>query len=47
MVEAALRAGEGAIARHYLGERLVHKPGSRWASRLLARAEPGALRKAA
>jgi tetratricopeptide (TPR) repeat protein len=38
LVEAALRAGDASRARHYLGERLVHKPASRWAHRLLMRA---------
>ena len=44
LVEAAIRGGEPALARHYLGERLVLKPESRWARRLLARAEEGGMR---
>jgi hypothetical protein len=39
LVEAAIRGGQPALARHYLGERLVLRPESRWARRLLARAE--------
>jgi tetratricopeptide (TPR) repeat protein len=38
LVEAAIRGGQPAVARHYLGERVVLKPGSQWARRLLARA---------
>lgn len=38
LVEAALRGGDDQRARHYLAERLVHKPASRWAQRLLERA---------
>jgi tetratricopeptide (TPR) repeat protein len=38
LIEAALRGGQPAIARHYLGERLTSKPASRWARRLLQRA---------
>lgn len=38
LVEAALRARDGTRARHYLAERQTHKPASRWARRLLARA---------
>lgn len=38
LVEAALRAHDGTRARHYLAERQVHKPASRWARRLLVRA---------
>ena len=39
LVEAALRSGDAARARHYTGERLTHKPASRWGARLWARAE--------
>ena len=38
LIEAAIRGGHPALARHYLGERLVLKPASRWARRLQARA---------
>ena len=37
LIEAALRSGQSAIARHYIAERTVHKPASRWGWRLLAR----------
>jgi len=39
LVESALRSGEPELARHYLAERIVLRPGSRWARRLGARAE--------
>jgi tetratricopeptide (TPR) repeat protein len=38
LIEAALRSGRRALARHYIAERTVHKPTSRWGWRLLARA---------
>jgi hypothetical protein len=38
LVDAAMRAGEGRLAAHYVAERLVHKPASAWGHRLLARA---------
>jgi hypothetical protein len=38
LIEAALRNDEPARARHFIGERLVHKPGGRWGRRLAARA---------
>jgi tetratricopeptide (TPR) repeat protein len=38
LIEAAIRSGEGARARHYLAERLVHKRASQWGQRLWARA---------
>lgn len=38
LIEAALRGGRPALARHYIGERTVHKPASGWGWRLLARA---------
>jgi predicted Zn-dependent protease len=53
LIEAAIRAGQGPLARHYLAERLVHKPASALGWRLLARTESAkptmhtALRKAA
>ena len=53
LIEAAIRVGQAHLARHYLAERLVHKPASALGWRLLARteyAEPTAhmaLRKAA
>jgi hypothetical protein len=39
LIEAALRGGDRVRARHYIAERLVHKPASRWGERLRARAE--------
>jgi tetratricopeptide (TPR) repeat protein len=38
LIEAAIRSGECALARHYIAERTVHKPASGWGWRLLARA---------
>jgi tetratricopeptide (TPR) repeat protein len=38
LIEAAIRGGECALARHYIAERTVHKPASGWGWRLLARA---------
>ncbi|MGH7331336.1 MAG: tetratricopeptide repeat protein [Candidatus Rokuibacteriota bacterium] len=40
LIEAALRSGQSALARHYIAERTVHKPTSRWGWRLLARTNP-------
>ena len=37
LIEAALRDGQFAHARHYLAERQIHKPASAWARRLAAR----------
>ena len=37
LIEAARLAGRGRLARHYLGERLVHKPGGAWGQRLAQR----------
>jgi tetratricopeptide (TPR) repeat protein len=39
LIEAAIRSDDRSRARHYLAERFVHKPGSRWAERLRSRAE--------
>jgi hypothetical protein len=39
LIEAALRSGDAARARHYIGERRVHKPRSAWGERLWARAQ--------
>lgn len=39
MIEAALRSGDRMRARHYIAERLVHKPGSAWGPRLAQRAD--------
>jgi len=39
LIEAALRSGDRMRARHYIAERLVHKPGSVWGPRLAARAD--------
>lgn len=53
LIEAAIRAGQPNLARHYLAERLVHKPASGLGWRLLARTEraepatPVAIRQAA
>jgi hypothetical protein len=43
LIEAAIRSGQAALARHYLAERTVHRPASGWGWRLLARtaARPG------
>lgn len=43
LIEAAIRSGRLALARHYTAERTVHKPASGWGWRLLARtnAVPG------
>jgi tetratricopeptide (TPR) repeat protein len=38
LIEAAIRGGQPALARHYIAERMVHKPASAWGWRLLARA---------
>jgi tetratricopeptide (TPR) repeat protein len=38
LIEAALRGGQPALARHYIAERLVHKRTGGWGWRLLARA---------
>ncbi|HVF64611.1 MAG TPA: tetratricopeptide repeat protein [Casimicrobiaceae bacterium] len=47
MIEAAIRSGDGRRARHYLAERLVHKPDSAWAGRLMRRTARQAMAKAA
>lgn len=47
LIEAATRAGDARLARHYVNERLVHKPASAWGSRLAARSEVSAARRAA
>lgn len=39
LIEAAIRAGQPNLARHYLAERLVHKPASGLGWRLLAQTE--------
>ena len=44
LIEAARRSGQSSLARHYLNERLTHKPASAWGRRIAARIEP---RKAA
>ncbi len=38
LIEAALRSGDAIRARHYIAERLVHKPKSQWGRRLWSRA---------
>ena len=38
LIEAAVRAGDTSRARHYAGERIVHKPASAWGERLWRRA---------
>jgi hypothetical protein len=37
LIEASLRGGDAVRARHYVAERLVHKPASAWGERLWAR----------
>lgn len=44
LIEAALRAGQSSRARHYIAERLVHKPAGRLGLRLAGRAEATAMR---
>jgi hypothetical protein len=46
LIEAAIRGGHSALARHYIAECTVHKPASGWRWRLLARtaAAPALLR---
>jgi len=39
MIEAALRSGDRVRAKHYIAERLVHKPDSAWGPRLAVRAD--------
>jgi tetratricopeptide (TPR) repeat protein len=39
LIEAAIRGGQPALARHYIAERLVQKPASRWGFRLDARTQ--------
>ena len=39
MIEAAIRSGDRTRARHYIAERLVHKPDSAWGPRLARRAQ--------
>jgi tetratricopeptide (TPR) repeat protein len=39
LIEAARRAGQPALARHYANERLVHKPASAWGRRIVKRLE--------
>jgi tetratricopeptide (TPR) repeat protein len=39
LIEAAIRARQPALARHYIAERTVQKPASRWGFRLHARAQ--------
>ena len=39
LIEAAIRGDDRSRARHYIAERLVHKPGSKWGRRLWSRAE--------
>jgi hypothetical protein len=40
LIHAARRAGDFALARHYVNERLVHKPASAWGQRLEAAVTP-------
>jgi len=47
LVDAAARAGQPQRARHYLAERLVHKPAGAWGRRIAARIGEPALRRAA
>ena len=39
IIEASLRSGDRTRARHYIAERLVHKPDSAWGPRLAKRAD--------
>jgi hypothetical protein len=39
LIEAARRAGQPKLARHYLNERLTHKPASAWGRRIEKRIE--------
>ena len=39
LIEAAIRSEDGRRARHYICERLVHKPASKWGGRLWSRAD--------
>jgi tetratricopeptide (TPR) repeat protein len=41
VIEAAIRSGQPALARHYIAERTVHKPASGWGWRLLSRTTSG------
>jgi len=38
LIEAALRSNQPKRARHFIAERLVHKPDGRWGRRLADRA---------
>jgi tetratricopeptide (TPR) repeat protein len=38
LIESALRNGDATRARHYIAERIVHKPAGQWGRRLWARA---------
>ncbi len=40
LIDAARRAGDVSLARHYINERLVHKPASAWGHRLAAALTP-------
>ena len=42
LIESAIRDGDRKRARHYIAERLVHKPKSVWGRRLWSRAESAA-----
>jgi hypothetical protein len=42
LIDAARRSGNVPLARHYINERLVHKPASAWGHRLAAGAMPAA-----
>jgi tetratricopeptide (TPR) repeat protein len=39
LIEAAIRNGDRSLARHYIAERLMHKPRSKWGPRLWSRSE--------
>ena len=43
LIEAARRSGQTRLAEHYAAERLVHKPASRWGTRILNRVRNDAL----
>lgn len=47
LIDAANRAGQDTLARHYANERLVHKPDGAWGKRLVQRIEARDARLAA
>ncbi|HJS37362.1 MAG TPA: tetratricopeptide repeat protein [Burkholderiales bacterium] len=47
LIDAATRAGQNTLARHYANERLVHKPDSAWGRRLVERIDARRAKRAA